>query len=349
MLPALEAMFRSDAHAATGLKPRFAAFFHNLGIYGGGYNASKTDASRYFAAHPTTPAGMGAWRPSRTGPFGKDPLPLILQPLEALKDKMTIVSGLSTFHLDPLDYGTNHSGAATAWLTAAYKSSGEARNANICDGEYCLVRKNGITQNNILPDSIDQHIANALGFTPGSSIVFNNDNSDFIEFNIGGHTGYVSYNSKLAPTGSTLVPKSTDPKKVFDALFGKCGASANTGPNPEEKSLLDFVMSDIKSIKTQVGVADRARLEAYFSHIRDLEVSLNRAETICPSALDVTPPRNGTTRDWVTNTNMMADVVALALASGTMPVATLMTNSEAAGGMDYQNMVNQIPPAKPGV
>ena len=322
LLPMLDSMFINDAQALA-VTARFAAFFMPLGIYGLGYDPSKSGAQRYFPTSPTGPDGMGAWLPRSVGPLAA-PLPPILEPLESFKKKLAIVSNVGTMPGDDIDNGRNHSTATTAWLTSAWSSAEEAKQINIMD-QNSGAKKPG---NNTPPDSIDQYIANSLGIPAGTSLVLNPDDGDYSENETGGHGGYISYNSKLSDSGSTIVKKTTDPMKAFNVLFGNCGNKLSDSVKTDNKSVLDFVKSDIENVQKKAGTADKARLAAYFQNIRDLEVKLDAAQKQCPAPPAQDPSFPGGELDWVTTINLMVDVVALALTSGIMPVATLMTRNE---------------------
>jgi len=192
------------------------------------------------------------------------------------------------------------------------------------------------------PDSVDQFIANAFGYTPGSSIVFNPSGGDFSEA-VGGHLGYISSNTKLG--GGTIVPKENDPAKTFQRLFGSCKPSTGTtapAGSADDKSILDFVMDQITTVQTKLGKDDKARLDSYLQNIRDLEKQLTTTTTTitsCPTAPNYDFPLNGGNLDWVAINRMMIDVIALALSSDTMPIATHMFDNEVNGSVAFWDRV----------
>lgn len=334
LLPVLDVMAPTPALAADLSAPRFVAFFMSLGIYGLGYDPTKNDASRYFYAEPYFPKGLGAWLPTKTGALTA-PLGPILQPLEALKQNIMIVSGLGTLAGDEAFNSTNHSCATTAWLTSAWASRAEAAKINVKD--EASGSKN--PANETPPDSLDQYIANAIGLTPGSTLVFNPNVGDYSESQQGGHGGFISYNSKLSKGGSSIVPKMADPLRAFNNLFGRCSGTTDA----TSKSILDYVMDSITSVQRKLGTADKARLDSYLQNVRDLEIKLNATLSVnCPLTPTASPAYNGTSRDWITTMNLMIDVIALATASGAMPIASLMTDNEAnndpyAARVDYNS------------
>jgi hypothetical protein len=325
LLPALDVMTASRANAEVIPPPRFISFFLSLGTYGRGYDPTKNGMARYPRMPPYNSGGMGVWQPPTVGPLTALLGPA-LAPLESVKDKISILSGLATLAEDPPGSGINHSAATTAWATSAWRSGAAARAANISGGQHT-------PQNRTPPDSLDQYIANAIGLTPGSTLVMSPSGSaDFSELGQGGHGGAISYNSKLAPTGSTLLPRNNNPKRAFDTLFGNCLPTA--APRVGYKSILDYVAASIPKVQQKLGSGDRARLDSYLQNVRDLEARLDAIHP-CPAEPVRSPPLNGGPLDAVSNLNLMVDVIALAVSSGVMPIASLMTaieSSSIAGG-----------------
>lgn len=319
LLPALDAMVPSDAFAQSLIGPRLAVLFIPTGIYGQGLDVDKNGKSRYYLTTPYDANGAGAWRPKNTGPLNA-PLPPVLGPLEALKDQLTIISGLSTLPDTPLKKVTPHSLATGLWITGAWDNDSKGRLSSP-------------------PNSIDQALANSLGYTPGSTIVFNPNHSGGQTgggTSKGGYHGAISFNSQLG--GNHIVPQSKRPKEIFDRLFGNCqDQNNNQGPSQAQvtdKNILDRVIDSIKEVKKKLGTEDKIRLESYLQHIEDIEKSVNQAEKTanqCPEALEI----GG--EDWFNQVAAMVDVVALALATDKMPVATLMQGTEA-----YNNFYSEF-------
>jgi len=326
LLPVLDAMTPSMARAATAGAPRLAVIHLPHSIYGGGYDASKNDASRYFAADAPNPDGQGAWRPKTSGAFTGN-LPVHLAPLDAYRKQFSIVSNLTCFPGDSAGFSNSHSSCVSAWLTAAYKKQSDVSPDQMSNP----------------PDSIDQFIANAFGYTPGSTIVSSASGGDYSE-GPGGHGGYISYNTKLG-NSSTVVPKETDPVKLFNRLFGSCKPGSTTTPIPsamDDKSILDLVMDQISVVQAKVGKDDNIRLDSYLQNIRDLEKQINTTMTTpmgCPTLPKYDPALNGSELDWVAVNRLFVDVMALGMASDIMPIATHMPEVEVGGGVEFWSRV----------
>jgi hypothetical protein len=329
-LPVLDAMVPSMAKAATAGAPRFAAIYIPTGIYGGGYDATKNAAARgtsvgqygthryFLAQYPgelsdpgpnfinATAKARTAWNPQNTGPLTAA-LPPILAPLEALKNQLTIISGLS------LDPSVQH-GAGHAWLCDIY--------------------------GDVSPrTTLDQEIANYFNYVPGSTIVFNPRASGDPSFEA------ISYNKKLG--GTSKVPVSTDAKAKFNSLFGSCNPTVSATLSAQQingKSVLDYVSDSISAVQKKLGKDDIARMDAYLTNVRELEKNLTAlpmgTTTMgCPSQPVSDPANSSGPLAWVTNENMMIDVMALALASDAMPIATMMLDHEGYQDSTYQQRV----------
>lgn len=83
-----------------------------------------------------------------------------------------------------------------------------------------------------------------------------------------------------AGPGQPLIP-TINPKSAFDQLFdtridGLEGASAELRKHTRQ-SVLDFVRDDAKNLEAKLGAADKARLDDYFTSLRDVERSLSLA------------------------------------------------------------------------
>jgi len=72
-----------------------------------------------------------------------------------------------------------------------------------------------------------------------------------------------------------------DPRLVFERLFG----IGSTGGDKEairrrkalSMSILDTVLDDAKSLQSKVTAADKAKLDEYFTAVRDIEKRIERA------------------------------------------------------------------------
>jgi len=198
-----------------------------------------------------------SWVPQETGPLGK--LPSILRSLQPYKDDLTILSGLS--HNGRSTGGTNaHQHCAYLHLTGAPE----------------IGRIGGKVQTTV---SIDQVAAKHLA-----------DATFFPSLEIGASTDGYSYTEN-----GVQVPYERDPKRLFERMFR--GGRPIVAPNwqaranfqasqvqktadrfSHEKSVLDLVREDAKSVERILGRDDREKMANYLDSVRSLEQRLEIAE-----------------------------------------------------------------------
>jgi hypothetical protein len=126
--------------------------------------------------------------------------------------------------------------------------------------------------------------------------------------------------------------KELDPRLVFERLFGD--GDANLSPeeraarHEHEQSLLDFVREDAKRLSSQLGGADRQKLDEYLSGVRELERRIQlAAQQSNDGSLDALRPTK-LPSDYAEHIALMCDLLALALRTDTTRVATLMLANE---------------------
>ncbi len=160
--------------------------------------------------------------------------------------------------------------------------------------------------------TIDQLIAQKIGEETRFSS---------IEYGIASGTGM----SHAGP--NSVAPPEENPFKLFERIFG--GSFQLPGDEPKldptlglRRSVLDAVLADTKTLRSQVGAADSHRLDAHFEGIRSIERRLAKLEEDPPilkacamptkPALDY-PNINGRPQLFEKN-SVMAETIAMALA-----------------------------------
>ncbi len=230
-LPPLEAMFNSNgtAYAAGGGLPlRFGLFFWG--------NGNLPDL--------WTPTGEGSdWALSEQ-----------LEPLAAVKDLITVVSGMS-LHTDNIYPHTSGSaGVLTGCNLLAYEDGRE-------DGTFAL-------------PSIDQLIAGHIG---GETIYRS------LETGVLPGTDGNSYNGPNNQNPPELSPHAFY-ERIFGSSFREPGEEGIVDPTLAlRRSVLDAVMEDINALDARVGTADKARLDQHFTGVRELELRLARLQEDPPN------------------------------------------------------------------
>jgi len=161
-----------------------------------------------------------------------------LKPLQEVRDEVVVINGLSRVYVS----GEPHSQAASCWMTSS--------------GPYD--RSDGSTAVN---KTLDQVIAAQVGnATPFPSL----------ELSCNSFTGNLE--PKLFDAISWYGPShdarsENNPHEVFQRLFGKSGHF--------NRSVLDTVLEDAKSLHQQLGQEDRHKLNEYMQSVRAIEKRLD--------------------------------------------------------------------------
>src|SRR5262244_3092373 len=194
----------------------------------------------------------GYWTPSKTGAdFEFTP---ILKPLEPFRNWITIVSELC----NPLD---GHAVSVAAWLSGSIPFRTIAENVHA-----------GIT--------VDQVIANKIGQdTPFPSLELATE--DFTGWIGGCDTAYsCAYMNTISwKNETTPLPMEINPRVVFERLFGRPGTSAQRLARMQDnRSILDSVREEASELQKRLGSKDRARLDEYLDHVREIEERIQKTE-----------------------------------------------------------------------
>jgi Protein of unknown function (DUF1552) len=235
-------------------------------------------------------AVMDRWLP--TGAAGELALGPTMQSLEPWRGRLTVVSGLTlpAAYLGEATAGANHTRSSRCWLTCAPLETGPS------------------------PTSADQVAAAHIGQeTPLPSLELALESGESIAYR----------------TPTTPLPMETNPRVVFERLFGD-------GSTPEERaarqrqfaSLLDAVAGEVAPLQRSLPAADRERLDRYLTDIRELERRLALAADSSLADLDVPDKPNGVPADFEEHAALMFDLLAIAWAADLTRVATLLLARE---------------------
>ncbi len=188
------------------------------------------------------PDRQWGWFP--TGEGRDYQLTRVLEPLAPLMDDVTIFGGLS----HPRCRSMNGHDTGDTFLTG---NSLEA-----------------VTYRNTV--SLDQYAAERLGDrTRIPSLTLSPDGG------IGPRTRSttLSYSGKGQP-----IPSLSDPKLIFNRLFGQDRASRTDRARLENSgSILDLVLDQSKTLQRNLGAADRRKLDEFETSVRDVEQRVDRA------------------------------------------------------------------------
>ena len=222
-----------------------------------------------------------------------------LEPLEPLRDSLTVVGGLS--HISGRIAG------------------GHAVMGSFLTGADVFAKANTI--------SIDQFYASQVSQeTRLPSLVL----SSLGGIEAVGRPTTLSYTKEGQP-----IPSEDNLRRLFNRMFGSTAETENAARKTlaHQKSMLDLVLEDSKSLNRKLGKDDQNKLEEYFSSLRDLEGRVTRTEKWLdtPKAkvdatqlnLDATPDAS---KDYIRG---MYDLIYLAFLTDTTRSASYAIAGEA--------------------
>ena len=233
-----------------------------------------------------------------------------LQPMEPLKTKLNVISGL--FNKNATGVGI-HPGQTGNILSGAALKKGAVLGGGI---------------------SMDQVLANALGEdTAQPSLVLGCEQpiTGYHETNFSmAYSSHISWHDAFSP-----VPMEVYPSLAFDSLFDNQGSKRN-------RSILDRVKAHAGQLSRQVSGADRAKLDEYLTSVREVEKRIERTRTMKDKADDrardrgrltlaMQRPDNGLPEDIREHMRLMCDIIALAFQTDKSRVATLLLCRDLSG------------------
>jgi hypothetical protein len=232
-----------------------------------------------------------------------------LSPLKDFRDYMTIVTGADlrgAMAWNHEEEGADHMRSSAAYLTAAHPKMTEG--ADIFNGT-----------------SIDQLYAQKFGQdTPLPSLQLCIEASDASgACDYGYACVYSDTISWSSPT--TPLPMTVDPRVAFETLFGD-------GATPAERlqrqkvhaSILDWIASDVGSLKKGLGGADRARMDDYLDNVREIERRIQKIEKYNSGTARALPAAPvGVPDSYEEHLKLMFDMQVLAFMTDVTRVSTL--------------------------
>ena len=255
-------------------------------------------------------AVMSQWTPEKTGTDWE--FTPILKPLEGFRKQMTIISGLENKAAiaPPV-----HALSPGTWLAGV------------------APRK---SQSPLAGKTIDQMIADKIGQdTPFPSLevaIEARGGAGGCDREYGcSYAGTISFR-----TPSTPLPMETDPRKLFQRLFG-------VGDTPEERkriasqysSVLDLVSNEAAELQRSLGAGDKVVLSDYLENVREIERRVEKMEARDLSKLNLPPAPTGPPGNPDAHLNLMLDLIALAYQGNLTNVFSLMMAGEGSG-LTYQ-------------
>ncbi len=294
-LPAFESLLPAPLRAATA------------GPTGAAVSATGAPLRMAFVYFPNG-ARQDYWWPQGTG--SQFALGQTMAPLASLRDRIQIVGGLDLHEADPgNDGGGDHARANASFLTGV--------RARKTDGNDIHV---GI--------SVDQLAAKHVGhLTRFPSLELSCD-----AVRKAGHcdTGYscaYQYNISWQSPNTPMTPE-PNPRLVFERLFGS-GPPEERQRNYEmrlhtQRSLLDFVLDDARSLQGRLGRRDKDKLDEYLTSVREIEDRLAHAGGFGPLPRPDAPVPSGIPDNYGEHLDLMYDLLALAFRTDSTRIGTLL-------------------------
>jgi hypothetical protein len=176
--------------------------------------------------------------------------------------------------------------------------------------------------------SIDQVLANAYGhLTRFSSLELSCDAGPRSGACDSGYACAYQFNFSWSSPTTPKAPES-NPRRVFERLFGE-GKPGEREANlqrrlAEEKSVLDFVLADARSMQKRLDSSDKQKLEQYLTGIREVESRIQKTEQfgrVKDPGIE-TPP--GIPSDYVEHMQLLYDMLVLAFQTDSTRLATIL-------------------------
>ncbi|MEO2047357.1 MAG: DUF1552 domain-containing protein [Pirellulales bacterium] len=261
------------------------------------------------------------WTPKREG--ANYTLPPTLEPLKPFQNNLLVLSGLTHDKArGNNDGGGDHARSCATFLTGVQpvKSGG----ADIRLGP-----------------SVDQIAAGIIGQnTPLASLELGADRGAKPGLCDSGYSCAYSHNISWR-SEKTPMPKETDPRVVFERLFGRNDTRADRTIRMQRRqercSVLDFVRDQARRLESRVNVKDRQKLDEYFTGIREVERQLKTDQSRPQRRLnlDAAAPPAGIPDTYRDHLRLMSDMMVLAFQGDITRVSTFMF-SNAGSNRNYR-------------
>jgi hypothetical protein len=134
---------------------------------------------------------------------------------------------------------------------------------------------------------------------------------------------YMNTISWAGPT--TPLPMETNPRTVFERLFGKPGSAERRAARlRENRSILDSVSQSVGRLQKTLGERDQQRLSDYLDNIREIERRIERSEKTVANSIPVPEAPIGPPELYTDHVGVMFDLLAVAFQADITRVFTFM-------------------------
>ena len=257
-----------------------------------------------FTGNGVNPHHWGA----ENGPGGMEFLQT-LKPLESLKNQVLVFKGL--------------------WNpTTMDGPGGHYPKMNVLSGLKVKQTTTDVAVGTTMDQVVAQHVGRE---TPMPSLVLGTERPQYSTDS--GYTSiysaYISWTSPVTPA-----PKEIYPQQAFDQLFD------DGSQRKRDKSVLDLVLGDAKTLRTRLSRRDGQKLDEYLNSVRELEQRVENAEKFSkaetggqgwqPSVKAPTfqRPAPGIPARAEDHVRIMLDIMVLAFQMDRTRVATMMLNND---------------------
>jgi hypothetical protein len=235
---------------------------------------------------------MDRWSPKEVG-TGYE-MSTILQPLEALRPHLTIVSGLRN---KPGETPEPHAYIESTWLSCVKPWDHGAAGPD-----------SGVTA--------DQMAARHIG---------QDTRLPSLELTTSQVGARLAWRTPTQP-----LPQEGNPRAVFQKLFGQGDTDKERAAILQETgSILDRVQSQASRLQSSLGVRDRVIVSDYLDSVREIERRVQMAEKADMTSLEIPDAPVGTPTDITDHFKLMFDLMALAFQADITRVITFSMDHEA--------------------
>jgi len=237
-----------------------------------------------------------------------------MQPLEKVKHQLQILGGMDHVNATPGPDGAgDHARASGTFLTGVRvkKTAGSDIRAGV---------------------SIDQVVAQQVGhLTRFPSLELT---CDAVRKSGNCDSGYsCAYQYNLAwRSESTPVAPEPNPRLLFERLFG-AGAHGERAEGlkrrrDQQRSILDFVIEDARSLQRRLTYRDKQKLEEYLVSVREIEQRIEKAEHFGASPDPAVATPGGIPTGFEDYIQVMFDMLILAFQTDSTRIATFLLANE---------------------
>ena len=233
-----------------------------------------------------------------------------LQPLEKMKQSVQVLSGLEHRNAEPGPDGAgDHARANGAFLTGVRvkKTAGADIHAGVSIDQVAAQQIGALTRFPSLELSADA-VRKAGSCDSGYSCAY--------EYNL-------AWRSATTPLAGE-----PNPRLVFERLFGGGSRGERAGNftqrQQQQRSILDFVIDDARSLQRGLTHRDKDKLDEYLTNIREIEQRIARAEQFGTTPDPAVDTPAGIPADYAAHIRLMYEMLALAFETDSTRVATFL-------------------------